>query len=145
MRSKVVSSIGTLGLFFVLAIAGVHAQTAARGEVNLPFDFKAGSAALKAGQYSIKKMNGNVISFRTEDGSKRVLVDAPLVVGARASKAGARLVFNRYGDVYFLSQVWLNADTGRQVFPSKAESQARNAQLARGIKPERIEVVLQGN
>jgi hypothetical protein len=145
MKSRVVSSIGILGLFFVLAVAGVQAQTATRGEVNLLFDFTAGTATLKAGRYNIRKMNGNVISFRTEDGSKRVLVDAPLVVGARDSKAGARLVFNRYGDLYFLAQVWLNADTGRQLFPSQAESRTRNSQLARGIKAERVEVVVQGN
>ena len=145
MRNKVMSSIGILGLFFVLAIAEVQAQTATRGEVNLPFDFTAGSATLKAGRYSIKKMNGNVISFRSAEGSRKVLVDAPLAVGARASKSGARLVFNRYGDLYFLSQVWLNADTGQQLFPSKSEGEARNAQLAKGVKPERVEITVLGN
>jgi hypothetical protein len=143
MRKKV-SSIAILSLFFVLAIAGVQAQRSSSVEVNLPFDFIAGKATLKAGRYSIRKFSGNVLSIRSEDG-KRIMVDAPLTVGSRDSKAGARLVFNQYGDLYFLSQVWLNPETGQQLFPTKEENKTRTAQLAKGIRPERVEVTLSGN
>ncbi len=142
MRNKVIRKIGILSLFFVLAVAGVQAQTPSV-EVNMPFDFTAGKATLKAGHYSIRKLGGNLLSIRSEDG-KRVVIDAPLTVGSRDSKAGARLVFNRYGDSYFLSQAWLTTDIGQQLFPTKAESKERDVHLARGIKPERVEVSLRG-
>jgi hypothetical protein len=145
MRNKVISSIGIFGLFFVLAIVDAQAQRATSAEVSLPFDFTAGSTTLKAGRYSIKKLGGNVISIRSADGAKRVMVDAPLAIGARDSKGGTRLVFNRYGDLYFLAQVWLNPESGRQVFPSKSERKARDSQLARGFKPERLEISVRGN
>jgi hypothetical protein len=144
MRNKVISTIGILGLFFVLAIAEVQAQRPTSVEVNLPFDFTAGKATLRAGRYSIRKLSGSVLSIRSEEG-KRVLVDAPLVVGERDSKGGARLVFNRYGDLYFLTQVWLNPESGQQLFPTKMEGKARTTQIAKGFKPQRIEVSLVRN
>ena len=145
MRNKVFSSIAMLSLFFVLAIAGVQAQRPTGVEVNLPFDFTAGKTTLKAGHYQIRKLDGdgNTFSILSEAG-KRVMVDAPLTVGSRDAKGGSRLVFNRYGNSYFLSQVWLTPEIGQQLFPTKAETKARDIQLARGIKPERVEVSLNG-
>jgi len=85
-----------------------------------------------------------VLSLRSEDG-KQTIVNAPLTVGSRDSKGGARLVFNRYGDSYFLNQVWLTTEIGQQLFPTKSESKARDRQLAKGIKSERVEVSLNAN
>src|SRR5262245_3837890 len=144
MRIKVISGIGMLSLFFVLAIAGVHAQRPTGVEVNLPFNFAAGNATLKAGRYNIRKVNGNLVSILGEDG-KRVIVNAPLTVGSRDSKGGSRLVFNRYGASYFLSQVWLTSESGQQLFTTRSESKARDIQLAKGIKSERVEVRIDGN
>ena len=144
MRNKIFSSIAMLSLFFVLAVAGVQAQRPTGIEVNLPFNFTAGKATLKAGRYNIRKLSGNVVSILSEDG-KRVIADAPLTVGSRDSKAGARVVFNRYGNSYFLSQIWLTPEIGQQLFPTKAESKVREAELAKGIKADRVEVSLNSN
>src|SRR5689334_14665021 len=121
MRNRIFSSIAMLSLFFVLAIAGIQAQRPTGVEVNLPFDFTAGKATLKAGRYNIRKLSGEVFSIRREDGKQRI-VNAPLTVGSRDSKGGARLVFNRYGNDYFLTQVWLTQEIGQQLFPTKSES-----------------------
>jgi hypothetical protein len=144
MRNKIFSSIAVLSLFFVLAIAGTQAQRPTGVEVNLPFDFTAGKATLKAGRYHIRKLSGEAFSIRTEDG-KQTIVNAPLFVGSRDSKSGARLVFNRYGNHYFLTQVWLTQEIGQQLFPTKSESKARETELAKGIKAERVEVSLNAN
>ena len=144
MRNKIFSSIAMLSLFFVLAIAGIQAQRPTGVEVNLPFDFTAGKATLKAGRYNIRKLSGEVFSIRREDG-KQIIVNAPLTVGSRDSKGGARLVFNRYGNDYFLTQVWLTQEIGQQLFPTKSESRARDIELAKGIKAERVEVSLNSN
>ena len=144
MRNKIFSSIAVLSLFFVLAIAGIQAQRPTGVEVNLPFDFAAGNATLKAGHYNIRKLSGEVLSLRSEDG-KQTIVSAPLTVGSRDSKGGARLVFNRYGDSYFLNQIWLTQEIGQQLFPTKSESKVRETQLAKGIKADRVEVSLNHN
>jgi hypothetical protein len=144
MKIQVVRNVAILGLFFVLAIASVQAQTPSRVEVNIPFDFCAGKSSLKAGVYSIKRMGTNALAIRSADGKTTALLNAPLIVGARDSKAGERLVFNKYGDQYFLSQVWMTVDTGRQLFPSSGEQKAARAyEIAHNrAKPERAEIAV---
>jgi hypothetical protein len=144
MKNQIMRNFAILGLFFMLAIASVSAQTPSRVEVKIPFDFSAGKAMLKAGTYSIKRTSANSLAIRSTDGKTIALVNAPLTIGSRDSKAGERLVFNQYGDQYFLSQVWLSVDTGRQLFTSGAETKAaREYRLARNdAKPQRVEIAL---
>ena len=142
MKNQILKTIAILGLFFMLAMTSVSAQTAGKVEVKIPFDFTAGKATFKAGTYSIKRVSDNSVAIRSLDDNTTKLVDAPLAIGARDSKAGERLVFNQYGDRYFLSQVWVSADTGRQLFTSGAEKKAaQEYRLANnGEKPKRVEV-----
>jgi hypothetical protein len=144
MKNLITKSIAIMGLFFMLAIGSVQAQSPASAEVNIPFDFSAGKATLKAGAYRIKQRAGNVLAISSADGKKTTLLDAPLTIGSRDFKAGSRLVFNRYDDQYFLSQAWLNVDTGKQLFPSGAETRAaREYRLAKKkAKPERVEIAV---
>ena len=147
MKNQVAKGIAILGLFFVLAAASVQAQTPSSVETNIPFNFTAGKASLKAGAYSVKRISNSALSIRSADGKTTVLVNAPLTLGARESRAGERLVFNKYGDQYFLSQVWLSVESGRQLFTSGAETRtAREFQIAhRDARPERVEVAVRSN
>ncbi len=144
MKIQVLRNVAILGLFFVLAIASVQAQTPSRVEVNIPFDFSAGKGTLKAGAYSLKRTTGNALVIRSADGKTTALLNAPLAIGSRNSKAGERVVFNKYGDQYFLSQVWMSADAGRQLFPSNGEQKvARAYEIANhNAKPERVEIAV---
>jgi hypothetical protein len=144
MKNLVMKSIAIMGLFFMLAVGSVQAQTPTNAEVNIPFDFSAGKASLKAGAYHLKKRAGNVIAITTADGKTTSLLDAPLTIGSRDFKAGSRLVFNRYENQYFLTQVWLSADTGKQLFTSGGETRAaREYKLAKkNAKPERVEILV---
>lgn len=144
MKNLVMRSTAIMVLFFMLAIGSVQAQTPRRVEVNVPFDFSAGNATLKAGVYGIKRMPGNALAISTADGKTTALVSAPLTIGSRDFKAGERVVFNKYGDAYFLSQVWLSVDSGRQLFASGRETKtAREYRLAKkNAKPERIEIAV---
>jgi hypothetical protein len=147
MKNHFGKSIAILGLFFVLATATAQAQTASRVEANIPFDFTVGKANLKAGAYSVKRLSNNALSIRRADGKTTALVNAPLTIGAREARAGERLVFNKYGDQYFLSQIWMTPDSGRQLFSSGTETKAaREFKLAhRDAKPERVEVSVRSN
>jgi hypothetical protein len=73
----------------------------------------------------IKKLSGNALAIQSADGRTAAVTNAPLTLGSRDSKAGERLVFNKYGGQYFLSQVWLSVDTGRQLFPTDSERPGR--------------------
>ena len=147
MKNRVASTLTLAGLLFALAVVTAQAQTPTKVLVTVPFDFSAGKAELRAGKYSIKQFNRGALSIKSADGTKTALINAPLTLGAQAAKGGERLVFNRYGNDYFLSQVWLSVDTGRQVYPSAREKRvAREFELAHNnAKPERVEIVIRTN
>ena len=144
MKNQILRSIAILGLFIMLAMTSVQAQMPSRAEVKVPFDFAIGKVQFKAGTYSFRKLTDSTLTIRDVNGKGTIttLVDAPLTIGSRDSKAGERLVFNQYGNQYFLSQVWLSSDTGRQLFTSGAETKAaREYKLAHNnAKPQRVEV-----
>lgn len=143
MRDRVTTIIAVVGLFLTLAIT-VTAQTHSGAEVNIPFDFTAGKGQLKAGKYFVTRSTGNLLKIVSIDGKKAILVDAPLTIGSRDYKAGERLVFNRYGSQYFLTQVWLSADEGRQLFPTKTETTAARELAGTSAKPQRVEIAIKG-
>ncbi len=141
MKNQILRSVAIFGLFFMLAMTSVSAQAPGRIEVKIPFDFAAGKVTFKAGTYSIKRVSDNSLAIRSTDGKTTKLVDAPLTIGSRDFKVGERLVFNQYGSQYFLSQVWLNADTGKQLFSGAETKAAREYKLAHNnAKPQRVEI-----
>ena len=142
MKRKVTTIMAAVGLFLTLAVGSAIAQFPTGAEVKIPFDFAAGKANLKAGTYIVKRGSGSTLQIRSADGTQTVLVNAPLTIGSRDYKAGERLVFNRYGDQYFLTQVWLTVDQGRQLMPTKAETAASRELARRSLTPQRTEVAV---
>jgi hypothetical protein len=118
-----------LGIFLGLTVAGVQAQTPSRVEVNIPFEFSAGKTTLKAGVYAVKRMSGNLITLRNVADKSSVILNAPVNLSSTNIDSKERLVFNKSGDRYFLAQIWLTVDTGRELLREKKTA-------------ERIEVAL---
>ena len=142
MKKTVTTIIAAVGLFLTMAVASVSAQTPTGAEVNIPFDFSAGKASLKAGTYVIIRKSDSMLQIRHANEKRTILVNAPLTMGSRDYRAGERLVFNRYGDEYFLTQVWFTADQGKQLLPSNAETSAARELVKRNLKPERVEIAV---
>ena len=118
---KQLFTITMLGLFLTLAVASVHAQSRTKIEATIPFDFTAGETNLKAGVYSVKFISHNALLLRSADGKKSAIIVAPRAV-AGDTKNAERMVFHRYGDRYFLAQVWmLRTESGRELDRSSAE------------------------
>lgn len=123
--------IAILGIFFGLAVASVQAQAPSRVEVKIPFEFSAGKTTLKPGVYTIRRMSGNLITLRNVENKSSVILNAPVNLSSTDIEATERLVFNKYGDQYFLAQIWLTVDSGRELLKEKKSQQ-----------PERIELSL---
>jgi len=131
MKNQTYRLVAILGIFLVFAVASVHAQAPSKVEVNIPFEFSAGKTTLQPGVYSIKRMSGDNIIVRSEDGKSNVILNAPVSDTSSDPNAVERLVFEKHGEQYALSQIWLTADTGRQVWTS-----------GKNKKSERIEIAL---
>jgi hypothetical protein len=112
----------------VLATACVSVQAQSlqyRIRVNIPFDFSIANKKLPAGNYSIgraiQNSDNTVLSILDGRGhTKEARLSIPVL--AAEAKNQATLVFHRYGDEYFLYQVWTAGETtGRQFLKSSAE------------------------
>ena len=133
MNNKTYRIVAILGVLLTFAVAG-YTQAPSKVEVNIPFEFSAGKTTLPAGTYSIKRMSGNNVTLRSDDGKSSVILNAPVTNSSSDPNAVERIVFERYGDQFALAQIWLTADSGRQVWTNK-----------KGAKSERIEIALKRN
>ena len=94
---------------------------------DIPFAFSAGDAALPAGEYRVEKIgtNGAVLLIRCADPTAAALVTTMPAGGGINQQTKSRLVFHRYGNKYFLSQVWsAGTSSGRQLRKSAREKEA---------------------
>jgi len=129
MKNKIYRVIAIFGMFFGFATVNAHGQAPSKVTVAIPFEFAAGKTTLHAGVYSIKRMSGELVTLRSEDGKSAVTLNAPVTNSSSDPNTVERLVFSKQGARYYLSQIWLTADSGRQVW------------IGRG-KAERIEIAL---
>jgi hypothetical protein len=129
MKHQIFKLTAIFAILLGLAVTGVQAQAPSKVEVNIPFAFSAGKTTLQAGVYSIKRMSGNYLALRSVDGKSTVILNAPVNLTSLDDKA-ERLVFNKYGDQYYLSQIWLTVDTGRQLSVRKKAAQPEIVELS---------------
>jgi hypothetical protein len=102
---------------------------------DVPFAFIAAGRTLPPGHYVVNNLNENL---GIHD-AKNQGVFVPVHRAERPPlENSSKLVFHRYGDTYFLSEVWVSGNSiGRALFPSRAE---RN--LVESGKEREIAVVL---
>jgi hypothetical protein len=101
--------------------------------VNVPFDFVAGNQNLPAGEYSVKvsQTDARIVLIERKDATAAMFIGTNAVV-ANTIQSESKLVFNRYGDRYFLSQVWNEGNSrGRQLMKT-----AREKEIAQTAKIE---------
>lgn len=95
-----------------------------RLQATIPFEFRVGQHLMPPGEYAVTHSAG-VLSFRTYSGKPKGAII--LVNGTQKGSGGStknQLVFNRYGEEYFLSQVWQSGEaTGLAVMPGKIEKE----------------------
>lgn len=90
----------------VLGLSSAFAQQRETFRADVPFAFRVADAVLPAGEYTISQntLNG-VVYLRSVDGKPAAGAITHGVAPNVAGKA-SKLVFNKYGDTYFLSEVW---------------------------------------
>jgi len=131
MKSKILVAFGVL---VALAAWPAAAQMASSVVATIPFGFTAGNADLPAGKYTIERAGpvGSVVIRNLEENDAVYLPVIPAQDKQREGKA--RLVFNKYGDQYFLTQVWTgNAQAGVHLRKSRRERETAAAGRAQQI------------
>jgi hypothetical protein len=137
MSNTILNKLRFFGAYALLAASSVLAQAGQKVVANVPFNFMARNQHFAAGSYTLTPdISRAIVLIRGEEDS---LFALSISTESRKISSCARLIFNRYGDQYFLSEVWpAGTSAGRQLLPSKAELEiARN-----GAKPEIVALLV---
>ena len=133
-------------LFSIFALLAVVAAPAGAQSIriksNIPFEFVYGDITMPAGEYDLRSnaVNGTV-SLQSLD--QQVFANR-FSVAAKAwnpvADGKARLVFNRYGNQYYLSQIWDGQGVqGREFSQSRTERELAKTAMARQF--ERVTIL----
>jgi hypothetical protein len=121
-----------VGLLLSMAAASVCFAQQPTLAVNIPFAFQVGDKTLPAGEYRIEFVptsSGYSQEIRRTDGKEWTRASMTIALDSKDGKSEPQLIFNHYGNTYFLSQIWTGASQGRQLFKSKREKEAALGQI----------------
>jgi hypothetical protein len=132
-------------LCFLMGVgtATASAQLIGALEVNVPHPFFVNNTKLPAGKYMVRLLDdiesANMMEIQTVDGRTKVMFDTEDAQPKKEPRAN-KLVFNKIGNDYFLSHIWLDGDTyvGYELEKSKLEKKLE----ASGAKAEKHEVAM---
>jgi hypothetical protein len=111
-------------IVFAAAVAAGSLGAQSTGvKANVPFEFTVGKSLMPAGTYVISTVANHVMSVKAVDSKER----ASILTQSRREPAAshtAKLVFNRYGHTYFLSEVWDSSATKLVMPKARMEREA---------------------
>ena len=110
---------------FGLAAASLFGQYSPQIRVKVPFSFTAGGRTLPAGEYLVEtRQLPNSALVRSSDSGRAMVILLTNPSQARGSAPETCLMFHRYGDRYFLHQIWTAGnDVGQELPQSRAETE----------------------
>ena len=136
MKKQLVNYLGVLGL---LMVAGSAFAQSINVRANIPFNFNVGKDTLPAGQYEVRTISSSsgALLINNWKAKRSEMFVTYGISTSHAQGEEGKLVFKRYGDQYFLSQIWVDSsDTGRELPISP-----RERELALGHAPAKAVVV----
>jgi hypothetical protein len=128
------------GLLVLLTFSSALGQSDRLTIINIPFNFTVGETAFSAGKYVIernRKDSDTVWVIRHNgDVGEAIILTRP--VRANDTQEDSKLVFRRYGDLYFLSEFWFAGEqSGREIQISN-----RERALEKALAVRRTELIL---
>jgi hypothetical protein len=136
MKLKIFTTATVFGLMLVPL---AQAQVSAGLQGKIPFQFQVGERVIPAGEYVVTRSSDlqSVLTMRSLDrktGAINFLTSPTL--SRSAENATPKLVFQRYGSTYFLTQVWQGSGhDGNALSRSKAERAIANQMAALPTRP----------
>ena len=142
MKRTVFGALTALVVALVINVA--FAQSHSKAKADVPFAFAVEQNSMAAGHYSIIELSERTLEIRNDDTNTAVAVIAQREESIKAQNP--RLVFHKYGDRYFLAEVWSasgSAGGSGMEFPTgKAEQETRAAYHNTAPHAEEVVVAL---
>jgi hypothetical protein len=97
-----------LAFLALAASALLLAQTVTpRVVAEVPFEFEMANLKLPAGEYEVTEFTARpALHIRNYDAGRNVLANTNILSYEATATQDIRLVFNKYGERYFLSEIW---------------------------------------
>jgi hypothetical protein len=111
-------------LLVMLAAGSIYAQdrlTVIRGDI--PFDFVVGDKTLPAGSYKVNEVLAQPNMPRIQNTQNREVVAFLTISVENGKQVKPMFVFRRYGEQYYLAQIWNGSNAGIEVPKSSKERQ----------------------
>ena len=144
MKKQALTVLAIASLLAMLAVVSVHADPDSEVRADIPFDFIVGNTAYPTGSYAVQYTNpqGVFVIYIGEDESRRTLLWSNTVPAKSREDNSPRFIFNRYGDQYFLTQVWAGGDTDGLELPKlhRAHELAKEYLAKNASAPEVVSV-----
>ena len=138
MKMQALKGLAVAAFIVMLGASSAKASTPLL-RADIPFDFMAGSTMLPAGTYTITEDTPGALLIRNEKlGSDAAFVLAKMET-TKPQDSG-KLIFNRYGDTYFLNQVW--SDISSYNVPKSQSEISLSNELTTENPPDVIPVVV---
>lgn len=122
MRIRSVPSLIFLAL--LLPVIATDARAQKNLVANIPFDFTVCREQLPSGKYrvqSITSASGAMLLVKSDDNRSAEIVCTHDMQSSKQVDQG-KLIFNRYGERYFLSEIWFPGErTGNQLVKTELE------------------------
>jgi hypothetical protein len=121
-----------MGLLSVLCAIPAMAQIANTVKFDAPSAFYAGNAKMPAGSYTVTQPepDDNLLLIEDASGSHSAFVEF-VIAHSETPHAQSDVTFNKYGNVEFLSDIWVDGRKFEmQILPSKVEQNAAKVAAA---------------
>ena len=131
MKRKVYGALTMLAVALIVSVPMVQAQSQSHLRADVSFAFSLQDKSMSAGNYEIKSLSDQVLEIWNLDTRHGQLLMKQMSVQANKVQ-NPKLVFHKYGDQYFLSQIWDGrSNSGVELAVSNREKEeqiARNGQ-----------------
>ncbi len=135
MKRKVIKRLTMLSLVSMFslcaAVASANAQLSTPIRAKIPFDFSVGDKKLPAGEYTFSRLsflNTTTMLISSVDSSTH-LVQSTFGAQVLTPKNESTLVFHKYGDQYFLEQIWTGGEQEGTQLPESRDERSTRRQL----------------
>jgi hypothetical protein len=121
-----------MGLLSALCAIPTMAQITNSVKFDAPSAFYAGNAKMPAGSYTVTQPEpgDNLLLIEDASGSHSAFMEY-VIVHSETPHAQSDVTFNKYGNVDFLSAIWVDGRKSEmQILPSKVEQNAAKAAAA---------------
>ena len=132
-----------ISLLSLLLVAGSAIAQTVHVRGNIPFNFAVGSKTFPAGTYdigSVDSLDGKTLLLQARDGSACMMVNSNAAENLKPADK-SKLVFNQYGNRYFLSEIWVNGATRGHQLPKTSREKELARDVAQNLTQGRVEIM----